>query len=143
MHHVERNCGRIKSGNIPFSPDSLICIRRCQVYRSILRYHAGKIRNRSNLKRLAQRCGIGGPLQMSLKDVRDRLQVAHGKCKYFRKNGHCYRRKHLNNRLLRSQQRKDKESENNILAIIQREKDRSEWRQKNYAMAKPMGRSAR
>ena len=64
INRAERKCHRIKSCRIPFSPDSLIWIRRCQVYCSILRYHAGKIRNRSNLKRSAQRCGIGGPLQL-------------------------------------------------------------------------------
>ena len=82
-------------------------------------------------------------MRLSLKEVRDCMQVAHDKCKYFRKHGHCYRRKHLNNRLLRSRQRKDEESENKILAIIQREKDRYEWWRQNYAMAKPIGRSAR
>ena len=50
---------------------------------------------------------------------------------------------HMNNRLLISQQRKDEEPEKKILAIIQREKDHSELRQQNYAMAIPMGRSAR
>ena len=44
----------------------------------------------------------------------------------------------MNNRLLRSQQRKDEETENNILSIIQREKECSEWRHQNYAMEKPM-----
>ena len=102
-----------------------------------------KIRNQSNLKRSSRRCGIGVPLQLSLKELRDCLQVAHEKCKYFRNHGYRYRRKHLNNRLLTSQKHKDEESENNILAIIQREKDCSEWRRQNYAMTKPMGRSAR
>ena len=91
------------------------------------------------MKRSDRRCGKGDPLQLSLKEVHDRLQVAHDKCKYFRKHVHRYRQKHLNNRLLRSQQRKDEESEKKILAIIQREKDRSEWRQQKYAMAKHMG----
>ena len=102
-----------------------------------------KIMNQSNLKRSARRCEISGPLQLSLKEVRDNLQVAHNKCKYFRKNSYCYRRKHLNNRLLRSQQLKDEESENKTSAIIQRDKDRSEWRRRNNTMEKPMDRSAR
>ena len=33
-------------------------IRRAQMYRSLLRLHAGKIRNIENLKRAARRCGI-------------------------------------------------------------------------------------
>ena len=110
MHHAKRKCCCIKSGCIPFSPDSSIWIRCCQVYRSILRYHAEKLRNRSKMKRSARRCGVGGPLQLSLKKVRDHMQVAHDKCKYFRKHSHSYRWKHLNNRLLRSQQRKYEES---------------------------------
>ena len=131
MHHAERKYLRIKSGRITFSPDSSICIWRWQVYLYILCYHARKIRNWINLKWSARRCGIGGPLQLSLKDLRDHLQVAHKKCKYLRKCVHSYRRKHMNNRLPISQQRKDEESEKKILAIIQREKDRSERRLKN------------
>ena len=50
MVHAEKKCRRLKSGLIQFSPDSAIWIRRCQVYRSLLRYHAKDIRNRGNLK---------------------------------------------------------------------------------------------
>merc|ERR1712155_481212 len=53
MRHAERHCRRIKSGRIPFSPQAAVWIRRAQVYRSVLRYHAGKIRNRGNLRRAA------------------------------------------------------------------------------------------
>ena len=81
MYHAERKCRLITSGHIPFPPDSSVWIRLCQVYRFILRYHAEKSRNRSNLKRSDRRCGIGGLLQMSLKEVRDCLQVTHDKCK--------------------------------------------------------------
>ena len=122
MHHAERKCLCIKSGPIPFSPNSLIWIRRCLVYCSILRYRAGKIRNQINLKPSARRYRIGGPLQLSLKEVHDRLQVAHDKYEYFRRHGHRYRRKHLNNRLLRSQQCKDEESEKKILVIIHKKR---------------------
>ena len=62
MRGAEKRCRRIKSGRIPFSPESSRWIRRAQVYRSVLRYHAGKIRNCSNLKRSACRCGILKPL---------------------------------------------------------------------------------
>ena len=46
MKHAERKCRKIKSGRIPFSPKSTAWIRRCQIYRSVLQFHAGKIRNR-------------------------------------------------------------------------------------------------
>ncbi len=56
MKHAEKKCHRIKSGRIPFSPEASLWIRQCQVYRSLLRWHAGKIRNRGNLKCTTQRC---------------------------------------------------------------------------------------
>ena len=66
MVNAEKGCRRIKSGRIPFSPESSVWIRRRQVYRSILRYHAGKIRNRGNLKRAARKCGIQRALKFPL-----------------------------------------------------------------------------
>ena len=36
IHQEERKCRCIKSGHIPFSPDSSIWIRRCQFYSFIL-----------------------------------------------------------------------------------------------------------
>ena len=43
MRGAEKRCRRIKSGRVPFPPESSRWIRRAQVYRSVLRYHAGKI----------------------------------------------------------------------------------------------------
>ena len=46
------------------------------------------------------------------------------------------RRKHLKERLKAAQGREDEDAEKKILAIIQQGKDRSFWRQLNYAMGK-------
>ena len=143
MVHSEKKCRRIKSGKIQFSPESAVWIRRRQVYRSILRYHGGKIRNRGNLKRAARKCGIKNALQLSLREVRKRLQISRQKCDYYKKHGHRYRRQHLNRRLEAAKVRCDEDAETKILAIIQREKDRSYWRRLNYNMSKPTGRSVR
>ena len=70
MLNAEKKCRKIKSGRIPFSPESSKWIKRGQVYRSIPRFHAGKIRNKGNLKRAARRCGIKNCLSISLVDVR-------------------------------------------------------------------------
>ena len=78
---------------------------------------------------------------LSLKVVRDRLKICKEKCKYFCRHGHHYRRKHLKNRLAAAQERHDKEAETKILAIIQRENDRSYWHRLNYSVSKPRGRS--
>ena len=38
MAHAKKKCQRIKSGQIPFSPESALWIHRTQVYRSIIWY---------------------------------------------------------------------------------------------------------
>ena len=143
MAHSEKKCRRIKSGRIPFSPDSAMWIRRSQVYRSLLRLRANKIRNRGNLKRSARRCGIVNPLKLPLDEIRARLKVCKEKLEYFAKHGHRSRRKHLNNRLKAARQRKDEDAEARILAILEREKSKAYWRRLNYSMAKAKGRSVR
>jgi hypothetical protein len=45
MHHAEKKRRKIKLGRIPFLPEASLWIRRTQVYRSLLKYHAGRIRN--------------------------------------------------------------------------------------------------
>ena len=111
------------------------------MYRSILQYHAKKIRNKGNLKQTACRCGIKQPFQLSVQEIKERLEICKEKCKYFRRHGHHYRRKHLHNCLKAAKDRGDEEAENKILAILQREKDRLYWRRLNYSMAKPHGQS--
>ena len=143
MRKAEKKCRRIKSGRIPFSPESSVWIRRCQVYRSVLRFHAGKIKNRGNLKRAARRCGLKRVLCIPINEIRSRLKQAKSKCKYFRKHGGRYRKKHLNNRLSAARLRQDEEMEKRVLEIIRLEKERSSWRRRKHAMNKPRGRSAR
>ena len=142
MLHAEKKCRHIKSGRIPFSPDSSKWIRRAQVYRSILRFHAEKIRNQSTLKRVAMRCGICNLLSMHLSEVQAQLKVCKDKCNYFRKHGQKYRTRHLKDRLNIAKNKGEEQLEKRILAIIQGEKDRAYWRRLNYGMRKSHGRSA-
>ena len=95
------------------------------------------------MKRAARKCGIKQPLQISLNDLRRRLKICKTKCNYYKRHGQRYRRQHLNRQLDAAKERSDKAAENKILAILQREKDRSYWRRLNYSMAKPKGRSAK
>jgi hypothetical protein len=69
MLNTEKKFQRIKSGPIPFSPEAAIWIYLTQVYRSLLRYHRGLIRNRSNLKQTARRCGILQCFSISIKEI--------------------------------------------------------------------------
>jgi hypothetical protein len=112
-------------------------IKRTQVYKSILKYHAGRIRNRGNLKRAARRCGIDHPLSIPIREIYIRLQTCISQCDHFLKHGRYCRRKHLYNRLDAAKERDDEEATDKILSIIQREKERSFWRRMNYALGKP------
>ena len=141
MKHAEKKCRKIKSGRIPFSPEASVWIRRRQVYESLLRRLDGKIKNRSNLRRSAQRCGIQSPFQLTRKEIHQRLDICEEKCEYFEKHGYRYRRKHLYKRLSVAKAKKNRVAEEKILAIIQREKERSFWRRMNFAMSKRSGRS--
>jgi hypothetical protein len=139
MHYAEKRCQKIKSGRIPFLPEASLWIRRTQVYRSLLRYHTGKIRNRGNLKRLAWRCNIPDAFSSSIQDIYFCLKACVSKCKYFRKNRKYYRRKHLYNRLEVAKEREDKEAAKQILAIIQQEKDKGIWKRISYSLGKSRG----
>ncbi len=81
--NAERKCRRIKSGRIPFSPESALWIRRTEVYKSLLRRLHGLIRNVGNLKRTARRCGIQRCLSISEDKIRIRLKVCKERCNYF------------------------------------------------------------
>jgi len=143
MHHAERNCRKIKSGRIPFSPEASLWIQRTLCYRSLLRYWAGKIRNKGNLLRQARRCHIGDPLSLSIQTIQDRLRECKARCKYFTKHGHRHRRSHLTSRLHDARDRQDKDAERRILQIIRGEHDRSFWRRLNWALGKRQGCSVR
>ena len=141
MRTAERKCRRIKNGTIPFSPEASIWIRRRQVYESLLRRLQHKIRNWSNLRRTAQRCGIKNPFQLSKEEIQQRLKVCEERCQFFAKHGQWYRRRHLQQRLALAQDKKNRKAEEQILAIIQREKERAFWRRLNYTMGKRTGKS--
>jgi hypothetical protein len=123
MKHAEKKCCRLKSGHIPFSPEASLWIRQSQVYRLLLRWHAGKIRNRGNLRRTARRCQINTPFQLTVDDIKHRLCICKEKCDYFWKHGKRHQWQHLNQCLEKAQEWEDEAAERQILAIIKREKD--------------------
>ena len=141
MRRAEHKCRRIKNGRIPFSPEASIWIRRRQVYESLLRRLQHKIKNWSNLRRSAQRCGIQRPFSMGKAEIKARLKVCEEKCQYYERHGHRYRRKHLQRRIEVAREKRNQVAEGQILAIIKRERERAFWRRLNYAMAKRSGKS--
>ncbi len=142
MKHVEKKCRRLKSGCIPFSPEASLWIQQSQVYHSLLRWHAGKICNRGNLWRMARRCQINAPFQLTVDNIKLRLCICTEKCDYFWKHGKWHRRQHLNQCLERAQEWEDEAAECQILAIKKREKNQAFWRRLNLALGKHIhGRS--
>jgi hypothetical protein len=139
MRNAEKNFQKIKSGSIPFSPEAAIWIRQMQVYKSLLRYHQGRIRNGANLQRTARRCGILNCLQIPVESLLQRIKVCHEKCNYFWKHGWWYRTKHLHSCANAARERGNDRKAQEILDIIQRERDRSFWRKINFSMGKKRG----
>jgi hypothetical protein len=133
---AKKQCCRLKSGCIPFSPEALSWIRHCQVYQSLLQWHTRKIQNMGNLKCMAHQSQINAPFQLSVDDIKLCLKICKEKCDFFCKHGKQHRRQHLNQCLKAAQEQEDKVAEHQILAIIQREKDKAFWRRLNFAFGK-------
>jgi hypothetical protein len=117
-------------------PEASLWIKQTQVYRSLLKYHAGKIRNRGNLKQAALHCKIQDAMSKSIKEIMAHLSTCIDFCDHFKKHEWSYPRRHLQHPLSAAKEKEDKEAEKQILAIIQREKDRSFWRRINYVLGK-------
>jgi hypothetical protein len=144
MKHPKKKCWRLKSGRISFSPEAWLWIRQCQVYRSLLRWHAKKVRNWGNLKCTACQSQINAPFQLSVEEIKLRLKMCKEKCNYFCKHGNRHCHQHFNQCLEAAQEWEDKVAECQILAIIQREKDGLFWHWLNFAFGKHIcGRSVR
>eukprot|EP00956_Cyclotella_meneghiniana_P026049 scaffold55510_cov37-Cyclotella_meneghiniana.AAC.1 len=135
MIHAEKKCRKLKSGNIPFSPEASLWIKRTQFYRTLLRYHAGKGKNRG------KRCQVRQPFKLSVEEVHARLTECKTQCGYFKVHGSKYRKRHLDRRLAAARDKEDSEAEQRILQIIQREKDRAFWRRLNWSLGKKRGTS--
>jgi hypothetical protein len=87
MKHAEKKCRRLKSGRISFSPESVIWIKREQIYKSLMEYQRGRNKNRGNLKRAARKQGIKEPFQITRAELKIRLGVCMERNYYFREHG--------------------------------------------------------
>ncbi len=87
MKHAEKKCRRLKSGRTCFSLESVIWIKREQIYKSLMEYHLGRNKNRGNLKRAARKQGIKKPFQISMAELKTRLEVCEERNNYFREHG--------------------------------------------------------
>ena len=95
MKHTAKKFRRLKSGRICFSPESVIWIKREQIYKSLGKYHLGRNKNRGNMKRAARKQGIKEPFKISMAELKTRLEVCEERNNHFRKHGARYRKKHL------------------------------------------------
>jgi hypothetical protein len=70
MKHAGKKCRRLKSGRICFLPESVIWIKKEQIYKSLMEYHLGQNKSRGNLKRAARKQGIKKPFQISMAELK-------------------------------------------------------------------------
>ena len=82
-----------------------------------------------------------GPFRLTVPEIYKKLEESKEKCNYFLKHGKRHRRKHLHRRLRAARDREDEAAEQQILQIIQREKDKQFWRRLKYALGKVKGGS--
>jgi hypothetical protein len=109
MHaSAKRKCWRIKTGRIPFSPEAALWLKQTQVYQSLLKYHAGRIKNRGDLKQAAWRCRIEDAVFISQGEINARLRTCIERCKHFQNHGQSYRQKHLQRNLAAAKEKDDK-----------------------------------
>ncbi len=119
MKHATKKCRRLKSGHICFSPESVIWIKREQIYKSLVEYHLGRNKNRGNLKKTAQKQGIKKPFEIPMAESKTRLEVCGEHNNYFREHGPRYRKKHLLKRVKIAREAGRDEAAVKIIAIIQ------------------------
>ena len=141
MVRAEKKCRKFKTGRIPFSPESVMWIKRKQIYQSLLEYRLGKRKNKGTLKRAARRQRIRSPFQLSQQEIEIRLRVCEKQLDHFRTSGQRYRKKHLLNRAEIARKGGNETAARQILAIIERERLRSFWSQLKYSCGKKKGGS--
>jgi hypothetical protein len=121
MKHAAKKSRKLKSGHICFSPESVIWIKREQIYNSLVEYNLGRNKNRGNLKRAVRKQGIKNPFQISMAELKTRLEVCAERNNYFRKNGHRYRKKFLLRQAETAREDGREEAAAKIMAIIKQE----------------------
>ncbi len=95
MKHAEKKCRRLKSGRISFSPESVIWIKREQIYKSLMEYQRDRNKNRGNLKRAARKQGIKEPFQITRAELKISLDVCMERNNYFREHGPRFQKKSI------------------------------------------------
>jgi hypothetical protein len=141
MKHAAKKCKKLKSGCICFSPESVIWIKREQIYKSLVKYHLGRNKNRGNMKRVVRKQGIKEPFKISMAELKTWLEVCEERNNHFRKHGAWYRKKHLLKRAKIAREDGREEAAQKNMAISQREREKSFWRRINYTCGKVKGGS--
>ncbi len=90
---------------------------------------------------MVRQFGIRDLLNLPSEKEHVQLQVFKEQCEYFRQHGHRYRQKHVQNRLQHARETDDETPEKAILAIINCDPDRAQWKSLNAAMKRQRGRS--
>jgi hypothetical protein len=75
-------------------------------------------------------------MSISQGEIKACLRMCIKRCKYFRKHGQSYRRKHLQSCLATAKDEDNEEAEKQILAMNQQKKDGTFWRHINYVLGK-------
>jgi hypothetical protein len=76
-------------------------------------------------------------MRIPVEEIHRRITFCKQQNKYFKCHGKYHRNQHLKTRLQEARRKNNEEAEKQILAFIQRERDKSFWRKLNYTLGKP------
>jgi hypothetical protein len=76
-------------------------------------------------------------MRIPVEEIHPRITFCEQQNEYFKYHGKYHRNQHLKTRLQEAWRKNNEEAEKQILAIIQRERDKSFWRKLNYTLGKP------
>lgn len=141
MVNAERKCRKIRAGTIPFTPETAAMIRRLRVFQALLRMQLGHKVNLGNLVRTARRHNVESPLSLTVEQIKVRIKACKEELVAAKAVGWSDRRKMLLQSAQDSRDRGEDIAAEQILDIVQREKDRSFWRKMKYTMGKQHGHS--
>ena len=128
IRHAEKQCTKVRGGDLEFSPTVGMFLRRRNILRWILRWHDNKKINVCNLLRAAKRNGIDSPLLLSRDEVQLRLNACVEEMYTLRQDAPDLRRRHIIHCLNRARRNGDQQKAQEIAQLRHREEHRKRSR---------------
>jgi hypothetical protein len=125
--HAKEKCRKILRPESNFSPIVQMWYNRIHAYLQLIRMKEGKIKNTGNILRFAHCQHIDAPEELSLEELKDRLQFVRIRKADLRKQAKGLRKVHLQDCLINAQEKKQHKRAAAIKQKCQREESKQMW----------------